>query len=949
MTMIAKPTDADFKRIKSIFNTVMDLPLEQREAALQAMHDDPAVGKNIVWWVRSIMIESDTDSGHTAAAVEAVSSALASGADMAAELNAGDMVGAWKLIEEIGRGGMGSVFLVERSDGHFEQRAALKLLAGFASERAMAHLARERQILAALNHPNIARLLDGGATPRGRPYLVLEHVNGQAIDQYCANKNLSEMARLNLFIQVCMTVAFAHRQLVVHCDLKPSNILVTNEGRPILLDFGVSRLMHEVDETAEPATPEVLEISNASATLTSATLTSATPTSATLTSAAYTPRYASPEQKAGERVGMATDVYSLGLMLAELLGIKITANQPLTAAQLSPLNADLSAIVARAVAPVPADRYAGADALADDLQRFLTRQPVAARAATPQYIAAKFTRRNWPWLAAAAAFLVTISVFSWRTVLERDNARAAEATARKAEVASREVKDYMISVFQGADPEVSGQRDLPVSALLDAGRERMATRLKDQPETRAEMGGILGSVYQNIGQREQALKLFDEAIAIERKNNRAEILAELIYKKANTIYDMDDYPRAEPFAREALALYERLAPQSMQVADTLRLLGVIRAYQGHRKEATQCLDQAIAISIKRHGKNSVEAGRAYLALGLSLTYIDGAGIDSHKFASIALRIFGQQLGKNHYLYANALEIVAVALGAQGKFDEAIPIVREMSEMRTKLYGEFSNQNGFGLYSYANLLDKAGHRMLGIPLLERGVMIQEKLDGRATVSTAISLYSLAELQLRTGAYAAAALSIDEVLALRIKLQPATSIEIIEAQYLAGRVHRLAGNLVRAEPLILRALQAKVDDPKTQARHLAHSKLDLAALYRQQGKFDAALSVLTALDTAAATNKQERNSAVVMELGRVAAARGFVDLAVKHYLDAESFAFKSYGETHPDAWLIKLDRAELLAKLGQRAPARELAKQIAINAKPSIAPTGDFAKRLAKLGA
>ena len=944
MTMIAKPTDADFKRIKSIFNTIMDLPIEQREAALQAMHDDPTVGANNVWWVRSIMTESDTDSGHTAAAVEAVSSALASSADMAAELNAGDMVGAWKLIEEIGRGGMGSVFLVERSDGHFEQRAALKLLAGFASDRAMAHLARERQILAALSHPNIARLLDGGATPRGRPYLVLEHVNGQAIDQYCADKNLSEVARLNLFIQVCMTVAFAHRQLVVHCDLKPSNILVTNEGRPILLDFGVSRLMHEVDDTAEPAAPEMLETSNASA-----TLTSATPTSATLTSAAYTPRYASPEQKAGERVGMATDVYSLGLMLAELLGVKITVNQQLTAAQLNPLNADLSAIVARAVTPVPADRYGGADALADDLQRYLNRQPVAARAATPQYIAAKFTRRNWPWLAAAAAFLVTISVFSWRTVIERDNARTAEATARKAEVASREVKDYMISVFQGADPEVSGQRDLPVSALLDAGRERMATRLKDQPETRAEMGGILGSVYQNIGKREQALKLFDEAIAIERRNNRPSVLADLLYKKAYIIYDMEDFAKAEPLAKEVLKLREQIQPISVDVVESQRLVGMIASYLGNSAEAEPILRKAAAMAVNLRGETSVEAAKAYLNLGSYLITRDGGELEADQYAQKARAIFEKNFGTNHFLYIDTLEVSALAFGNLQRFQEALVLAKELSEKRTKLYGELSNQNGFGLFTYANLSQQAGLRNQAIIVFERCLTIQEALDGRETIATVQPMENLYKAKQRIGLYSEAHLVASTVLAIQLKALPLDAPAVLQTQFEIGKLHRLMGDFGEAERISLIALRGREKNPKVQKWHLVLSQLEMAVLYRQRGKFDLALAQIAAIEGLPVAAKPDRKALILLEKGQLAAGQKQSDIALQFFVEAEKQSLDAYGKAHPDAWLIKLDRAELLAKLGQRGLARELAKQIAINAKPSIAPTGDYAKRLAKLSA
>ncbi len=938
--MKTTPSDVDFKRIKEIFNTIIDLEPEKREAALRTLHDDPAVGPEIVWWVRSIMTESGTDSGQTAQAVDAVSSVLAAGSDMGAELHAGDVVGAWRLIEEIGRGGMGSVFLVERSDGHFEQRAALKLLAGYATERAMTHLARERQILAALTHPNIARLLDGGATPRGRPYLVLEHVNGQAIDQYCGDKKLSEAATLNLFIEVCKAVAFAHRQLVVHCDLKPSNILVTTDGRPILLDFGVSRLMAESAQDApEMVAPTASEVSPAS---------SPAPASATLTSAAYTPRYASPEQIAGQRVGLATDVFSLGLMLAELLGVKLITGQPINAPVLRALDADLAAIVTRAVAPAPADRYAGVDALADDLHRYLKHQTVAARITTPQYIAAKFTRRNWPWLAAAGAFFATVSLFAWRTVIERDNARAAEATARTAERAATEVKDYMVSVFQGADPEISGQRDLPVSALLDAGRERLATRLKDQPQTRAEMTGILGSVYQNIGKREQALTMFDDAIALERSNNRAVQLADVLYKKAYTIYDMEEFEKAMPLAEELLRLREQTAPESVEMVEALRLMAMIKTYLGQRALVPSLLDRARAMAVRLRGEDSVEVAKVYLDFGRYYFYIDSHYIEAEDIARKALVIFEKKRGRNHFLYADALEALGLALIKTKKPDEAIQVIREMSERRTALYGEVSNQNGFGLYSYAQVLNNAGRRLEAIPLLERCIVIQTKLDGREAVATAAPMIVLAEIFATIGNDIAALLLANEVDAIYTKLVATADPAWLRIQVRRARLLIQSGNLAEAKRIADYALAQAVAGKEGSLRSSGVSlKFEVAKLLRLQSKLSEAENLLDSISKEAVFLKGGFFAAMQVERAHISAAQGKTEKALTQFEAAETLAVQASALNHPDAWLIKLNRAELLAKSGQREIASELATQIMLNAKPSIDPKGSIAKRLAKL--
>ena len=916
---------ADFHRVKALFNALLELKAEDREAALAVSDVDISIKSKVLVMLANSTAEADT----LASAIGAVAGELA-GRNQGTELAAGDTVGAWRLVSEIGRGGMGSVFLVERSDGHFQQQAALKLLAGVASQRAIAYLARERQILAALTHPNIARLLDGGATPRGRPYLVLEYVNGQAIDKYCANKSLPRATILRLFIEVCKTVAFAHRQFVVHCDLKPSNILVTTEGRPILLDFGVSRLLgvaagaHESDASDSAADASLPALVSP-------------PGGATLTSAAYTPRYASPEQKAGGRVGIETDVYSLGVMLAELLGANpadATAPRP------SRFDADLTAILSRATARQVSDRYQSADEFAADLQRSMDDHPVMARPATILYVGTKFTRRHWPGLIGLAAFVATVSVFSWRAVIERDNALRSERTALS-------VKDYMISVFQGADPEISGQRDLPVSTLLDAGRERLAVTLKNQPQTRAEITGILGSVYHTIGKREQALKMFEEAIQIERGNNRPTVLADLLYKQAYIVYDMEDFPRAEPLAKEVLALREKIAPESVETTSALRLVGMIYSYQGNDAAAKPALTQAVALAEKLTGDSSVETGRAYLAFGHHRATVDGGAADAVAYAQRASRIFAQRLGNSHYLYADALEVLGLALSIQGKYDEAIPMGKKLSDIRTKVYGELSNQNGFGLYTYANFLHQAGRRLEAVSIFERCVAIQEKLDGRDTLATAQPLAYLVNAKVAAGAYADALALNDEVVAVRTKAFRADNVEVLRALATKGHILRQLGQLAQAERVTFAVLTARAGGANPDKFRLAQSQLELAAIYRLQGKLDEAETQLVAARESGFRPAPERTALILSEQALLHAARGRNQDALKLQLEAEELLSKDGGQSHPDTWLRKLDRAELLAKLGQRQAARELARQISERAKSSIEPTGAIAKRLARI--
>ena len=904
-------TPAQFARVKHLFEQLCDLPEHQRLPQLQAAAGDAVVLAEVRKLLRAGSPATDRVAAPVLAALHQVA------ADQPLR---GTVLGAWTLDEEIGRGGMGRVFKARRSDGHFEQVAAVKLLSGLGSRAALDYLARERQILASLSHPHIARLLDGGSTPQGQPYLVMEYVDGVAIDRYCVRQRLASAALLKLFDAVCAAVSFAHQQLVVHCDLKPSNILVTSDGRPVLLDFGVSSLLGEAAAGAGE---------NAAAPRDSLP--------------AYTPRYASPEQKAGLRCGTATDIYSLGLVLAELLGARTVAADDDSAAatlQTTALPRDLAAILTRATQADPAARYASVAAFAADLGRYQRGQAVAARTPTPLYLAQKWTSRHWPWLAAGAVFLAMIAAFSWRMRLERDNALAAERAALA-------VKDYMISVFQGADPEISGRRDLPVSELLDAGRDGLAARLRDQPLVLAEISGILGGVYQTIGKREQALRMFDEAIALERGNQRPLKLAALLHQRAYTTYDMEDFPQAEPIAREALEIRERLAADTPVLVDSLRLLGTIQVYQDRRAEAESLLNRALELSLRISGEDSVETARVHLDLGRLYGYLDPVATGAVIHARRARQIIGRRLGMDHPLYADALEILVLGLSTTRGQDEALPLARELSEKRLRFYGEISYQGGYGLYTYANLLNDAGQRLQALPLLQRCLQIQQQLDGEDALSSTPPLQLLARVHEGLGDYASALTVLQKIAAIRQRLLPEGGRETIDLDAQVGRVLRQQGDLVQAEPLLSGTLQQRQTDPQTHPCRLLQSQLEMAALRRQQGRLDEAQAVLAAADPKACGAAPWREGQIDAEYARIAAARGDAGTAETLFLRAEARFAEGLGAQHPDLWLLRMDRAALLAGRGEVAAAAALAGEIAQQGSASLAPDSERARRLEAL--
>ena len=399
---------AGYSHRKQLFNAVCDLPnAGDQRAALQALGADRATQDEVL---RMLAPAGGTTRFSGSVARLAVQW-------LGSQLQPGDRLGAWTLLRPLGEGGMGRVFLAERSDGHYQQQAAIKLLLGWSGAEALERLTNERQILARLNHPHIAKLLDGGTTPSGQPYLVMEYADGDTLDVWCARQQASLESRLALFGSVCGAVAQAHRNLVIHCDIKPANILVNSEGRAMLVDFGIARLEGQGSDAAVGMTAD----------------------------------YASPEQVAGQAPGPASDLFSLGRVLAELVRPVATGHR----------RVELAAIVARATALDTDRRYGSADAMQRDLQRLLSHQPVAAMGGGA-YRLRKGLRRQWLWVLAGVLGLGLMSALTARLVWQLDRAQRAEQHAHRAEVEARQLATQ------------ARQAELAALQQLDAARKAAA-------------------------------------------------------------------------------------------------------------------------------------------------------------------------------------------------------------------------------------------------------------------------------------------------------------------------------------------------------------------------------------------------------------------------------------------------------------------------------------------
>lgn len=555
------------------------------------------------------------------------------GDDMAAQPDpAGTIIGSYRLIRSLGQGGMGEVFLAERADDQFRQNVAIKLVRrGLLSGQVQGRLRQERQILASLDHPNIARLYDGGTTADGTPYIVMEYIDGEPIDIHCDQRQLSVEQRLRLFITVCSAVHRAHQNLVVHRDLKPSNILVTRDGVPKLLDFGIAKRL-DLDVQAAMYTMAVTQADIR----------------------VMTPDHASPEQIRGDLISTASDIYVLGVLLYELLtgykpfclrgkhfaeverticedvpampseviaaaeqqedsGIGTVAAQRSTgiAKLRRELQGDLDNIVAMAMRKEPERRYSSAEQLAGDVERYLRGMPVLARPDSWSYRAGKFVQRYALGVTLSAAlvatligFTITVYMQSLRIEQERDLAQAQRTIADSQRERAETVSRFLIDSFKVVDPIADGSKAITARQILDNGAARIAHELNDQQAIKADVLDTIGSAYLGLGLPDQARPLIEQGLNVRRRlfgEDSAAVASSL--NTLNQVYEkQDNLDLAEQLASQALQINRRqTGPASTATATSLCRLGIIKKMRGEFGAAEKLLQSCLDIQRARLG------------------------------------------------------------------------------------------------------------------------------------------------------------------------------------------------------------------------------------------------------------------------------------------------------------------------------------------------------------
>ena len=738
-------------------------------------------------------------------------------------------IGPYRILRELGHGGMGTVYLALRADEQFHKRVALKVIrSGSDVDDVVRHFKRERQILASLDHPNIAKLLDGGTTEDGLPSFVMEYIEGEPLLGYCDARSLPVPERLRLFQSVCAAVQYAHRNLVVHRDIKPGNILVAADGLPRLLDFGIAKLLNS--ELAGEAP--------------------------TATAMAMTPEYASPEQARGERITTATDVYSLGVVLYELLTghhpYRLASRQPLDVlkaiseqeperpstavdrsevrtapegtqpVRLTPeavartregtpeklkrrLRGDLDNILMLALRKEPQRRYASVEAFSDDVRRYLDGLPVKARRPTVSYRAGKFASRHVVGVAAAAVLVVLLIGFGLAVTMQRDMAQRERATAQRERETAERVSSFLVGLFKVADPSEARGNAITAREVLDKGAEKIATELKDEPEVRATLMDTLGTVYLSLGLYDRALPLLQEALKTRKTVLGGEHVdvARSLSNVAHVLYMKGDHTAAEAHFREALAVRRRLfGDEHPEVAKALNNLGLLLGERGDYAEATSLHRQALASWRKALGNEHPHVAMSLNNLA-GVLGVTGNHAEAESLYREALAIWRRLLGNEHPDVARGLSNLAAIVEHRGDHAGAETLQREALALRRKLLGNDHPDVAWSLDGLATVLRRKGEAGAAEALYREAITIRRKALGDDHPHVAYSLAGLADTLCRVRRAAEAESLARGALAILTKALPHGHVDIAEAESILGGCLAVMRRHAEAEVLLVQS--------------------------------------------------------------------------------------------------------------------------------------------------
>ncbi|MEL6759003.1 MAG: serine/threonine-protein kinase [Myxococcota bacterium] len=728
----------------------------------------------------------------------------------------GRSIGEWQLQEEIGRGGMAVVYRSLRRTADVEQVAAVKLLRfSFLDEASRRRFHREQQILASLQHPNIAKLIEGGVAEDGTPYMALEYIEGERIDEFCEAHHLSTAECVQKLAEVCDAVAFAHRNLVVHRDIKTSNILVDADGNTRLLDFGIAKLLEE--EAQRQTSTRIM-----------------------------TPEYAAPEQFRGERVTTATDVFGLGIVLYRLLcsGFPFKSEQDVDRGELDlsasrELDADLRNILLMALRPEPDRRYADADAFGSDLRRWLSHRPVIATPDTPGYRLKKFVGRNRGPVLASALAAVSLLVGAGIAISQAREARIQARTATKEARKAQAIGDFLIGLFESSGPSNTQGEDLRASDIVRRGYEQLDQALEDQPGIRGDLLRTIGSIQSELGLYDDARVSLDKAIDSHREDPLA--LTQAIIARCKLDMAQGAYAKSESrllahqatltgsgcgvlcdamvasSLAEAQALLSRLDDASATANKALaamnaqgleepsirinlhRALGIAKEEQGDMQAAAKEWRKAIALERDRTELPTTDLAALYTDLGITLGKI-GALEESEQALSESVELNRKLVGENSALYASSLQNLALNYYFQDRVSDSAAMLTKARAIKLSTVGIEHPGTAVTIYNLGRLEHVLGNLEASEALLVEGrAALLESLGPRHHVVASVrGLYG--HLLLELGRLDEAEAETRLALEIFIENQPPEHPDIAQTKIRLSRVLIARNRLDEADVLL-----------------------------------------------------------------------------------------------------------------------------------------------------
>lgn len=834
-------TPERWKQVEQIFFKAIELPQDKRPSFLLAECGDDS---ELFYEVESLLHQED----ETGAMMKTIiSHAADSFTQKGIENLKGKRIGAYRLIDLIGKGGMAEVYKAVRDDDQYQKQVAIKLIRG---ERTflIGRFWHERQILANLEHNNIARFLEGGTTSEGIHYLVMEFIEGDPITVYCNHHNLTIRQRLELFRHVCNAVQYAHRNLVIHRDLKPSNIFVTSNGVPKLLDFGIAKLLN----------PEMVEDF---------------PTATVTSFRIMTPEYASPEQVLAQQVTTATDVYSLGAVLYELLTTerahqlnthsiteieevvcKKDPELPSSAVRRiqstdseEKINAkkrlsrefvrELDNIVLKAMEKDPQRRYNTAAQFGEDVARYLDGVPILARTSTIGYRASKFVRRHRTAVSIAAVVVLMLAGFAIAMTIQAS--RIANERDR-----ANQVTQFLVKLFEVSNPSESKGNSVTARELLDASSHKIETDLRNQPEVQAALMETMGRVYENLGLYTTSVPLLEKSLQIRKQKFGDENLdvATTMNALAEALFNDGKYKEGEPLARKALAVRRKLLGNEHQdVAMSLSNLGGEQYVTGKYAEAESMFREALAIRQKIFGNENLLVATSLSQLGLALKMQekdDEAEVLNRK----ALAIRRELLGNDHPDVATSLNNLGRLLLDKPDYDGAEQMLREAVALDRKILGKDHPDLAITITGLGQALRGKKNYVEAEKLFRESLALRQRVLPKDHPSIAISMNNLAGLLIEEGNFDEADQLAHQAQLIFKKSLPPKHINHAGVLLNLGRSQLGRKNFKEAEELLNQSLSIYLANFTPDNLRVANVKRVLGDCLAQESRFKEAESLL-----------------------------------------------------------------------------------------------------------